>query len=100
MSTIPPCGEDVEWHSWEREQPVQRPGSHGLIKNTWGPAHVLGDWGVGVKLQAWSAGSRTLDAPVMEWGVRVLGVVAGGGALLGRCPILLLSSLWRQSPAA
>ena len=50
MGRIPPCGEDVKWHSREREQPVQRPGSDSLVKSTWGAAHVLGDWGVGVKL--------------------------------------------------
>ena len=78
---------------------MQRPGSHSPVKNIWGAAPVLGAWGVGVKLQAWSGGSRTLDAPVLEPGVRVLGAVAGGGAFLGRCPILLSSSVWGQSPA-
>ena len=100
MSRIPPCGKDMEWHSWEREQPVQRPGSHSPVKSTWGAAPVLGAWGVGMKLQAWSGGSRTLDAPVLEPGVRVLGAAGGGGALLVRCPILLSSSVWGQSPAA
>lgn len=85
------------------------PGGKELPAQAWEPwphQEYLGSstcpwaWGVGVKLQAWSGGGRTLDAPVLEWRVRVLGAVGGGGALLVRCPILLSSSVWGQSQAA